>query len=220
MTEENNKFRDDIINKFGKNKNVLLDLDNTLICAEPTEDIFNIPNVEKKIVEYTMDVPVNYYNMDDYYLVFERPYLQEFLDFLFENYNVSIWTAASKDYALFIIDNIISRPNRNIDYIFFSYHCNLSKKKYNGRIKDLSMLWDQYKLPGYEPDNTIIIDDYNKVTDPQPDISISAPAYEIFEESKGKFKFNVNNKNDTFLKDIVDTLKNDKKKLQKLTMNL
>ena len=41
---------------------------------------------------------------DGHYKVFERPGLQEFLDYLFANFNVSVWTAASKSYALFIID--------------------------------------------------------------------------------------------------------------------
>ena len=66
---------------MGGKINVILDLDSTLICAEPIESLPKGDFSEFKV-----------YNMDDYYKVFERPYLQEFLDFLFANFNVSIWT--------------------------------------------------------------------------------------------------------------------------------
>ena len=76
--------------------NILLDLDQTCISAESLdgdEPEFNYQNPKhlKKAQKY------RYEDMDGYYMVFERPGLQEFLDFLFKNFNVSIWTAASKD---------------------------------------------------------------------------------------------------------------------------
>ena len=36
-----------------------------------------------------------FHNMDDYYITFERPYVQEFLTWLFATYNVCVWTARS-----------------------------------------------------------------------------------------------------------------------------
>ena len=103
------------INKSNK-PNIILDLDQTIISSEPFESLDNKKH-EKKIKLF------NYKNMDDYYLVFERPGLQKFLKFLFKNFNVSVWTAATKDYALFIIENMIlkNKKNRHLDYIFFSY---------------------------------------------------------------------------------------------------
>lgn len=64
------------------------------------------------------------------YIVFERPHLQEFLDFLFSNFKVSVWSAATKDYVLFVINNIIYRdhPERKLEWIFFDEHCSTSKK--------------------------------------------------------------------------------------------
>jgi TFIIF-interacting CTD phosphatase-like protein len=134
-------------------ENVILDLDETLIWAASEND-YNIKQDEKNLFK-----KFEHKNMEDYYYIFYRPGLQDFLDYLFDNFNVSVWTAASKDYALFIIDKIIlTKSNRKLDYIFFSYHCDLSKKLKNG-IKDLSILWDVYKLPNYNENNTIIIDD-------------------------------------------------------------
>ena len=145
-----------IINEDGykKKKNLILDLDETLINALSEEEQSMVRDFDerKNLFKYT--------NMDSYYSVFHRPGLQKFLKYIFKNFNVSIYTAASKDYALFIIEHIILRnkKKRKLDYIFFSYHCDLSKKLKNG-IKDLSILWDIYNLEGYNKNNTIIIDD-------------------------------------------------------------
>lgn len=171
---------------------MILDLDQTVISAEPTEEI-NMKKYKDKHKLFRSD------NMEDYYIVYSRPHLQEFLDYAFKNFNVTIWTAASKDYALFIIENIIldKRPERKLDFIFFSYHCDLSKKqkKYS---KELCMLWDIHKLPGYSEKNTVIIDDYKAdVHKCQPNNCIIAPPFEFTKEGS---------ENDTFLKDIIPEL--------------
>ena len=159
--------------------NVVLDLDQTLISAEASDEYdFNSNKAKAKKFEF--------HDMDGYYVVFERPGLQPFLDYLFANFNVSVWTAASKDYALFIIDKIIlSKPNRHLDWVFFSYHCDISKKKKDGS-KDLSMFWDEYKLIGYDKDNTVIIDDYDEVYKTQPDNCIVAFPFEFTEKDSHK----------------------------------
>ena len=77
----------------------------------------------------------------------ERPHLQEFLDYLFENYNVSIWTAASKDYALYIINYVILKePERKLNFVFFSHHCDIAKKLKKKSPKDLEMLEKEFNL--------------------------------------------------------------------------
>ena len=77
--------------------------------------------------------------------------------------------AASKDYALYIVRNIIlTKPGRKLDFIFFSYHCDISKKIYKGSQKQLKLLWDEFKLVGYNSNNTIIIDDYDHIHEIQP----------------------------------------------------
>jgi TFIIF-interacting CTD phosphatase-like protein len=163
-----------------KDKVVILDLDQTVISAE-ADDEYNFDKHKHKAKKF------NYKDMDGYYIVFERPGLQKFLDFLFEHFNVSIWTAASKDYALFIIDKIIlnGKKNRHVDWIFFSYHCDISKRLKSG-TKDLSILWENYKIPGYSKDNTVIIDDYDEVHNTQPDNCIIALPFEFTEEGSEK----------------------------------
>ena len=156
--------------------NVLLDLDQTLISAEASDE-YDFKSNEKKAKKF------EFHDMDGYYIVFERPGLQPFLDYLFANFNVSVWTAASKDYALYIIDKIIlqGKSDRHLDWVFFSYHCDISKKKKKGS-KDLSMLWDEYKFSEYTKDNTIIIDDYDEVHRTQPDNCVIAFPFEFLKE--------------------------------------
>lgn len=177
--------------------NIILDLDQTLISAEADED-YDFKKYKNKAKMF------NYKDMDGYYIVFERPYLQTFLDFLFKNFNVSIWTAASKDYALFIIEKIIiaNKEERNIDFIFFSYHCDVSKKMKKG-TKDLSMLWDVYNLEEYNKNNTFIIDDYDEVFNLQPDNCIFVKPFEFTKEGS---------ENDNFLKELILHLKKIKNK--------
>lgn len=164
---------------------IVLDLDETLISSEPIEN-YNQNNKEKAN-------KFKYHNMDSYYIVFERPGLQKFLNFLFDNFDVSVWTAASKDYALFIIDKIILKnKNRKLDWIFFSYHCKISKF-FTNNTKNLNIIWDLYKIPGYNKNNTYIIDDYDEVYKTQPNNCIRAPPFDFKEE---------NSHNDKFLKEL------------------
>ena len=164
-------------------KNILLDLDNTLISAEALTEF---PFSEDGMREKAMKFPI--YDMDSYYIVFERPNLQEFLDYLFANYNVAVWTAASKDYALFIVENIIlKKPGRVLDFILFSYHGDLAYKKHKG-TKNLKFLWDTLELDGYSEDNTLIIDDLKDVYETQPSNAIHIKAFEILDKDSEEDK--------------------------------
>jgi TFIIF-interacting CTD phosphatase-like protein len=158
-------------------KNVFLDLDNTLISAEAVEEFpFKKKGVREKAVRFDI------HDMDGYYIVFERPGVQEFLDWLFAEYNVSVWTAASKDYALFIIERVLlKKPNRKLDYILFSYHCDLSKKIHRSH-KQLKLVFDTFQLPGYTEDNTVIIDDLHEVQKCQPNNAFQIHAFHIHSE--------------------------------------
>ena len=167
--------------------NLLLDLDNTLVCAELYDDL-----TEKEINRCKKKFKTH--NMDDYYLVCERPYVQEFLDYVFDNFNVSVWTAASKDYAIFIIKNIIlTNPNRQLEYFFWDKHCKISRKYKNKISKNLKILWDKYNggkgLINYNKNNTFIIDDYDDVWKTQNCNSIPAKIFEIFEKNSYKDNF-------------------------------
>ena len=170
---------------------IVLDLDQTLISSELVNE-FNIENEDKmKLFRYS--------TMDNYYHIFERPRLQEFLTYLFENFKVSIWTAASKDYALFIIENIIlSKGNkRRIEWIFHSYHCDISQKLKN-TIKNLTVLSDVFKINDFINDDTFIFDDNEEVYDSQPERCLIAKPFNFADEGS---------ENDNYLQQVINQLK-------------
>jgi len=173
-------------------KNVILDLDQTLINSEPLE---NFPFKDKGIKEKVLHFDI--YNMDDIYLTAARPYLEEFLDELFKNYNVSIWTAASNSYMCFIIEHILLKnTNRKLDYVFFDYHCDLSQREYD-YSKKLDLLFDILNITNYDSTNTIIIDDLKEVFQCQPDNAINIKPFNILDK---------NSENDCELKYIFNKI--------------
>ena len=192
--------------------NLFLDLDQTIISGEPTKEIDFSKN-KQKMKNFI------FHDMDNYYIIFERPGLQKFLTYIFDNFNVSVWTAASKDYALFILKNIIlgNNSNRKIDYFLFSHHCDISQDLSSKKgTKDLSILWNFFCIQGYNKNNTIIIDDYDNVYKTQPSNCIIAPPFEFTKD---------NSKDDTFLPELTDKLrillqKNNSSNLPKLIKNI
>ena len=169
--------------------NVVLDLDETLINSQPLDELKSQER-ERFMRRFT------HHNMDGYYLVCQRPHLQSFLDYLFENHNVSVWTAASHDYANFVINNVILiKPNRTLKYFFWDKHCKTSRKQFNKDPKNLKLLWNIYKCPNFYPDNTFIIDDLDDVYKPQKCNSIPAiPPFDVFD---------TNSDNDRFLQELI-----------------
>lgn len=181
-----------------KKISIFLDLDQTLISSEVSKE-HNFKKYNNKSTKF------DFYNMDDLYLVFSRPHLQFFLTYLFDNFNVSIWTAATKDYAIFIIDNLIklNHPERKINHILYSYHCDISTN-ITGNSKDLSILNSTFLLSQYNIINTIILDDNYEVHSSQPDNCIIAQPF---------YFTNTNSENDTFLLQLIP-------KLQKLQIQI
>jgi len=137
--------------------------------------------------------------LDKDYITFARPHLQEFLDYIFKHYNVAIWTAANKPYAISIINKfILIKPGRKLDFVFYSDHCSLSKRQHRG-LKGLNILWDYFKIRGYNENNTLIIDDNNEVNSIQKRNCYHIPEFDY--NKRGS-------ENDTELLTLIKVLKN------------
>jgi hypothetical protein len=161
--------------------NVILDLDNTIINALDDKDRRKLPIEYSKKFAYADYIP--------FFRIYARPYLQEFLDFLFENFNVAVMTAAEKDYALFIINKfILNKEDRKLEFIFFRYQVDLSVELYGG-MKDLRILWDTFKVNNFYPSNTVIIDDLDLVYQANPYNALRIPGFSIVDEDTGKPNF-------------------------------
>lgn len=161
-------------------ENIILDLDHTIICAEECSDNKIKKNVE--LFDYGFVSP---------YVICGRPNLQKFLDFVFKNFTVSVWTASTKNYASFVIDRFIKQydQNRQIKIILFRDHCDVSFKK-TGKSKSLKLLECFWKIPGFTLENTIIIDDYSEVFETQPKNCIHIKPFFITKQNANDFELN------------------------------
>lgn len=122
------------------NRLIVLDIDETLLHSS----IVNQP------FDFKFDIDgLTYYTK-------KRPHLKEFLEYCFENFNVAIWTAADKDYAEVILQNInISKS----DLLFFYTKQNCSIK-YNSETRNYDIIKPldkvKYKI---SLNNILIVDD-------------------------------------------------------------
>jgi TFIIF-interacting CTD phosphatase-like protein len=171
--------------------NVLLDLDNTIINA--------LEEHEREKIAIEFQNQFDYKDMLGYGMrVYARPGLPEFLDFLFEHFNVSVFTAAEQEYALFIVNNfLLTKPKRKVHHILFRYHVDIGLQRYNG-MKDLRLLWHIFKLPNFYPCNTVIVDDLDDVRTSNPDNTIVIKAFDVAKDGK----LNVESVTDTDLKRV------------------
>ena len=159
--------------------NVILDLDNTIIVAleEPERDMLSM-RFQGKFEHHDI--------LSNGMRIFARPGLQPFLDYLFANFNVSVFTAAEQEYALFIINHFLLQKgtsgHRKVHYMFWRYHVDMGIKRYNG-VKDLRLLFNVFNVPNFYPCYTVIIDDLIDVYEANPDNTIPIKAFEIVDSS-------------------------------------
>jgi TFIIF-interacting CTD phosphatase-like protein len=127
-------------------EHVILDLDHTIIMS----------------ITRRRDLPLKQHFFAGYY-IYERPHLKEFLAWLAKHFTVSVWTAASRDYGLFIVKNIIEPYiGRRVSVFLFDEHCEKSAEVQGGIIKHLDMLHNLgqfHNIPSFNRHNTVIIDD-------------------------------------------------------------
>ena len=154
---------------------VLCDLDESIVNVCEASDLELLPDNFQNRFDYKDIVA---YGMR----VFARPGLQEYLDFLFDNFDVSVFTAAEQEYAMFIVMNfMLCKPGRKIHHIFFRYHNDMALKRYDG-MKDLRLLWYVYNVPGFHPCNTVIVDDLIDVYETNPNNTIRVKAFRLVQD--------------------------------------
>ena len=114
-----------------KRINVILDLDNTIINA--------LDESERQFLPFFYQNKFEFHDMVPTFRVFGRPYLKEFTDYIFNNCNVSVYTAAERSYANFIIDRFLTRQDttRSLDFFLSRDEINLGAQSFDGRTKPL-----------------------------------------------------------------------------------
>ena len=133
--------------------NIILDLDNTIIHSISYDRMKFVPK----------NLEVENKDIGDF-ITYRRPHLDRFLNFLFANFNVGVYTLGSRDYAEDIVWNFIQDvPNRKVDFILSRedeiVNKSLEKYKYFNLTKNLNYIWNDLKIYDYYPCNTFIIDD-------------------------------------------------------------
>jgi TFIIF-interacting CTD phosphatase-like protein len=121
---------------------LILDLDETLFHATEIEflDEMNIPHD---------------FMMDDFYHVYLRPHLQDFLKTAFEYFDVAVWTSASQSYAEDIVKKIF--PD-NLKFLYTREQCTKKLDYDTMEFVYLKNLKNLKKL-GYDINKLLIVDD-------------------------------------------------------------
>uniref|UniRef100_A0A6C0EPC9 FCP1 homology domain-containing protein n=1 Tax=viral metagenome TaxID=1070528 RepID=A0A6C0EPC9_9ZZZZ len=105
-------------------------------------------------------------------IIIPRPYLSDFLTFVFDNFNrVSIWTNADEDWYKKVYEKVLKHyipKNKSFHFI--------KTRTYNSTIiKPLTFIYNIY--PEYNSSNTIIIDDNPNTYVNNTDNAIPIPTF-------------------------------------------
>lgn len=134
--------------------NLILDIDETLIH---TEEISNDLKNDENIIKLP-------YFTGKVYL---RPYLEEFLNFCFENFTVSFWTTSNSLYCKTILQLILTKEQFDKTLLVLSSEenkiinlkTNLIYSDNKSQLKPLELLFEDKKLSKiFKKENTLIID--------------------------------------------------------------
>lgn len=94
-------------------------------------------------------------------LVSSRPWARDMLLFLFKYFDVGIWTAACREYAIEVLRIVVGEENLNkFQFIYTREKC-IKLKETNQYIKPLHKIWriSMAKRKGWNRKNTIIVED-------------------------------------------------------------
>lgn len=137
---------------------IILDIDNTLIDTKVVLKKYrnNYPRPS-----FTLSKS-NILNLYDNYkeivpfiqiLIYRRPYLTQFLTYIFQHFYVAIWTAANEEWMNIVLDKVLKNYKDKFLFKWYREHSN-PEGKY---MKPLRRVFDKY--PRFNSSNTLIIDD-------------------------------------------------------------
>lgn len=126
---------------------IILDIDETLVYAS-TEQL-----------DYSHDFDTGFYK------IYKRPFLDDFLDLVFENFHVGFWSSASNGYVKKVVENLIGEEfhpkfvwarSRCTFFIRGSVKEKNSRESHFNYVKKLSKVEKKF---GNKPNRMLIIDD-------------------------------------------------------------
>ena len=120
-------------------KLLVLDLDETLVYATA------------EILERQEDFTVGQY------FVYKRPFLGEFIQFCFENFEVAIWTSSTHNYATKIVEEIFPNPTE-LKFFWSRLRCTISfdeEEREHFHEKKMAKV----RRRGYDLTKVMVVDD-------------------------------------------------------------
>ena len=193
-SQNNNKTQKHTTGKISiKDKNLILDLDETLVHTY--NDYHNLDllldeYMSKKTRPYIVDAPFIHNDeiINGRLWGSTRPHLDKFLRYCFKNFNqIIIWSAGTARYVKETVKHIFSRI-RSPDYIFTRKDC---LKVGDGVTKPIEHLAKNNPELGLTLANTLIIDDQITNFDHNPKNGILIPEFTppLFDQTKNKENF-------------------------------
>jgi TFIIF-interacting CTD phosphatase-like protein len=151
-----------------KNKNLILDLDNTLIFSEPLDH----NNIQTKLDSFIIkDEEVRLY------VIKERPYLRRFIKEINKYYNIGVWTASEGYYSEAIISNLFDGIDLSVVYL--RKQCDIEMDP-NTKVvtkikKPISKIISENKQ--FDKTNTLVIDDNITTFEDNPENAIHVSSW-------------------------------------------
>jgi TFIIF-interacting CTD phosphatase-like protein len=78
--------------------------------------------------------------------VYKRPYFDELIDFCFDNFDVAIWTAASKEYTMGILPKIFGERFTKLKFVFDGDRCTKIINRQEPYLSYCTVLKDLFKV--------------------------------------------------------------------------
>lgn len=169
-----------------KKYNVILDLDSTLIHSILLDEWKKIVSTKSTDVSSKYATAHNRIRYGDHWMMLQRPRVQSFLDALFRNFNVAVWSSAGPEYVQFVVRRTIQpvakRAKRPLDFVWDSTQTDAATKasKHGNDLKPLTKVFEEFSELGYTAKNTVIIDDHVSVFNTNPRNTIMMPPFNPF----------------------------------------
>jgi hypothetical protein len=126
---------------------VLLDIDDTLLKNIKDSDMSRVPNIDR--FDKAVNIPGK--------TLVLRPHLQQFMDYLFDNHYVSLWTWSDHAYAMRVANVLTGNNPKKFKDILSEEDADISSTIHNVHGKDLNYLWYDYNA------KYIKLDTFNKL---------------------------------------------------------
>jgi hypothetical protein len=116
--------------------------------------------------------------------MYVRPYSQVFFDYIFENFQVMLWSSA-QPHSVKFMSRIFGKRQEKLIVSWDRKSFGLSEVDYNRKvvtIKDLNKVWKHF-LGKYDATNTVLLDDSPKKAQMQPFNCIHPTEFEHFSQA-------------------------------------